>query len=111
MQCLFRFRSSKNSKHVIWLFIEFGIEESVRYENGCDKCKYNDQLRPGCFLNILPGSSITDLAGAVLHLSVIKKRIHFTSQTNTKRRFKEQEYQANQADNAGYRAVGINDHH
>ncbi|MEJ0104375.1 MAG: hypothetical protein WDO19_18210 [Bacteroidota bacterium] len=37
----------------------------------------------------------------------IQQGINFTSQTNTKRRFKEQEHQAKQAANTCYRAIGI----
>jgi len=82
-------RGGENSKQVIWLLSKIVIKEEgcKKYEG--DKCKKNDYLGNGCFLNILFCFPITNLTGAVLRFSLIKQRIDLTSKANAKGRFKE----------------------
>ena len=102
--CLCR---SIDAKQVIGLFTEMVIKQEGRKDDAGNKRQHDQQLNPGCFLNILFGLNSTNLTRTVLHLFLKKQGIKFAAQANPKCRFKKQEDQADETDNARNRAVGI----
>jgi hypothetical protein len=68
------------------------MQHGDRQENIRNESDNNKHLNPGGLLDILLCFHIADFAGAVLSLFFKEHRIEFASQTDTKRRFKEQEY-------------------
>lgn len=70
------------------------IKEHGGQNNVYDKCQNNQQLYPGCFLNILFCLYIANLAGAVLRFLLVNHAVNSTGQTNPEHRFKKQEYKA-----------------
>src|SRR5580704_4824878 len=108
---LFGFRSAICSKEFIRFFLELIIEQKSGKEDVCDESKQNKQLGPGGFLDILFRFCVAYFARAVLCFFLVDQLIYLTGQADAKGGFKEQKYQAHQADDAGYRTIGIDHYH
>jgi hypothetical protein len=97
---LFIFFGSIHAKQIIGLFAEIPIEKRAKDANKNDKYQNYQYLICRDLLNFLLRSHITNLPGAILGLPLKKQRIKFTSQANAKGRFKKEEDQTDEADNA-----------